>query len=63
MKTSRHRGGQLCDRLALRSIRHNVRLLLYVKADATYNLACPASPIQNQRDPVKTTKTSVRGEG
>ena len=42
-------GSPLCERLALRSIRYNVCLPLYVEADTTYNLACPASPIQQCR--------------
>jgi UDP-glucuronate decarboxylase len=42
-------------------IRHDVCLPLYVEVDEIYNLACPASPIHYQRDPVQTTKTSVLG--
>jgi len=42
-------------------IRHDVTFLLYVEADQIYNLACPASPIHYQHDPVQTTKTSVHG--
>jgi len=42
-------------------LRHDVSLPLYVEVDAIYNLACPASPIHYQRDPVQTTKTSVLG--
>jgi len=42
-------------------IRHDVTFPLYVEADAIYNLACPASPIHYQFDPVQTTKTSVHG--
>jgi UDP-glucuronate decarboxylase len=42
-------------------IRHDVTFPLYVEADEIYNLACPASPIHYQRDPVQTTKTSVHG--
>ncbi len=42
-------------------IRHDVTFPLYVEVDAIYNLACPASPIHYQRDPVQTTKTSVLG--
>jgi UDP-glucuronate decarboxylase len=41
--------------------RHDVTLPLYVEVDEIYNLACPASPIHYQRDPVQTTKTSVIG--
>lgn len=42
-------------------IRHDVCFPLYVEVDGIYNLACPASPIHYQRDPVQTTKTSVLG--
>lgn len=42
-------------------IRHDVCFPLYVEVDEIYNLACPASPIHYQRDPVQTTKTSVVG--
>ena len=42
-------------------IRHDVCLPLYIEVDEIYNLACPASPIHYQRDPVQTTKTSVIG--
>ena len=42
-------------------IRHDVTFPLYVEVDDIYNLACPASPIHYQRDPVQTTKTSVHG--
>jgi UDP-glucuronate decarboxylase len=42
-------------------LRHDVTFPLYVEADAIYNLACPASPIHYQFDPVQTTKTSVHG--
>jgi UDP-glucuronate decarboxylase len=42
-------------------IRHDVTFPLYVEVDQIYNLACPASPIHHQRDPVQTTKTSVHG--
>jgi UDP-glucuronate decarboxylase len=42
-------------------IRHDVTFPLYVEVDAIYNLACPASPIHYQRDPVQTTKTTVHG--
>jgi UDP-glucuronate decarboxylase len=41
--------------------RHDITFPLYVEADQIYNLACPASPIHYQRDPVQTTKTSVIG--
>lgn len=42
-------------------LRHDVTFPLYVEVDAIYNLACPASPIHYQHDPVQTTKTSVHG--
>jgi len=42
-------------------IRHNITLPLFVEVDEIYNLACPASPIFYQRDPVQTTKTSIIG--
>ncbi|HEY1426085.1 MAG TPA: UDP-glucuronic acid decarboxylase family protein [Caulobacteraceae bacterium] len=42
-------------------IRHDVTFPLYVEVDEIYNLACPASPIHYQHDPVATTKTSVHG--
>jgi UDP-glucuronate decarboxylase len=42
-------------------LRHDVTFPLYVEVDAIYNLACPASPIHYQFDPVQTTKTSVHG--
>ena len=42
-------------------MRHDVTMPLYVEVDEIYNLACPASPIHYQHDPVQTTKTSVHG--
>ena len=42
-------------------LRHDVTFPLYVEVDEIYNLACPASPIHYQYDPVQTTKTSVHG--
>jgi UDP-glucuronate decarboxylase len=42
-------------------IRHDVTFPLYLEVDEIYNLACPASPIHYQNDPVQTTKTSVHG--
>ena len=42
-------------------IRHDVTFPIYIEIDQIYNLACPASPIHYQRDPVQTTKTSVHG--
>ncbi len=45
----------------LEVLRHDVTFPLYVEVDEIYNLACPASPIHYQYDPVQTTKTSVHG--
>ena len=42
-------------------LRHDVTFPLYVETDQIYNLACPASPVHYQHDPVQTTKTSVHG--
>jgi len=42
-------------------LRHDVTFPLYIEVDEVFNLACPASPIHYQRDPVQTTKTSVHG--
>ena len=42
-------------------LRHDITFPLYVEVDEIYNLACPASPVYYQRDPVQTTKTSVMG--
>ncbi len=42
-------------------MRHDVTIPLYVEVDEIYNLACPASPVHYQHDPVQTTKTSVHG--
>ena len=52
---------QLMDYSRFELIRHDVAFPLYVEVDEIYNLACPASPIHYQRDPVMTTKTSVSG--
>tara|TARA_R110001592_G_scaffold295594_2_gene565694 strand:- start:41913 stop:42866 length:954 start_codon:yes stop_codon:yes gene_type:complete len=43
------------------ALRHDVTFPLYVEVDNIYNLACPASPVHYQHDPVQTTKTSVHG--
>ncbi|MEM1193115.1 MAG: UDP-glucuronic acid decarboxylase family protein [Pseudomonadota bacterium] len=43
------------------AIRHDVTFPLYIEVDQIYNLACPASPVHYQYDPVQTTKTSVHG--
>ncbi len=42
-------------------VRHDITFPIYLEIDQIYNLACPASPIHYQRDPVQTTKTSVHG--
>ncbi|MEM1340807.1 MAG: UDP-glucuronic acid decarboxylase family protein [Pseudomonadota bacterium] len=51
----------LLDRSNFELMRHDVTFPLYVEVDEIYNLACPASPIHYQYDPVQTTKTSVHG--
>jgi UDP-glucuronate decarboxylase len=51
----------LLDNPHFELIRHDVTFPLYVEGDEIYNLACPASPIHYQFDPVQTTKTSVHG--
>src|ERR1700731_2872669 len=51
----------LFDHKHFEVIRHDVTFPLYVEVDEIYNLACPASPIHYQHDPVQTTKTSVHG--
>lgn len=43
------------------ALRHDVTFPLYIEVDQIYNLACPASPVHYQYDPVQTTKTSVHG--
>src|SRR6202521_2225742 len=52
---------QLTDHKRFELIRHDVTFPLYVEVDDIYNMACPASPIHYQRDPVQTTKTAVHG--
>jgi UDP-glucuronate decarboxylase len=52
---------ELFDNKRFEFIRHDVTFPLYVEVDQIYNLACPASPIHYQFDPVQTTKTSVHG--
>jgi len=51
----------LLDHPGFELIRHDVTFPLYIEVDEIYNLACPASPVHYQRDPVQTTKTSVHG--
>jgi len=52
---------KLLDNPRFELMRHDVTFPLYVEVDEIYNLACPASPIHYQHDPVQTTKTSVHG--
>ena len=52
---------QLMDHKRFELVRHDVTFPLYVEVDDIYNMACPASPIHYQRDPVQTTKTAVHG--
>jgi UDP-glucuronate decarboxylase len=51
----------LLDHKNFEVVRHDITFPLYVEVDEIYNLACPASPIHYQHDPVQTTKTSVLG--
>jgi UDP-glucuronate decarboxylase len=51
----------LLDHHHFELVRHDVTFPLYIEVDQIYNLACPASPIHYQHDPVQTTKTSVHG--
>ena len=51
----------LTDNPRFELLRHDVTFPLYVEVDQIYHLACPASPIHYQRDPVQTTKTAVHG--
>ena len=51
----------LLDNPRFEVMRHDVTFPLYVEVDEIYHLACPASPIHYQRDPVQTTKTAVHG--
>jgi len=51
----------LLDNPNFELLRHDVTFPIYLEIDEIYNLACPASPIHYQHDPVQTTKTSVHG--
>lgn len=51
----------LLERRTFEMLRHDITLPLYVEVDEIYNLACPASPVHYQHDPVQTIKTSVLG--
>ncbi|MEO9899818.1 UDP-glucuronic acid decarboxylase family protein [Nisaea sp.] len=57
----RHNVAHLLDHANFELMRHDITFPLYVEVDEIFNLACPASPIHYQRDPVQTTKTSVIG--
>ena len=60
--TGRRRNVQrLLDHKNFELMRHDVTFPLFIEVDEIYNLACPASPIHYQHDPVQTTKTSVHG--
>jgi UDP-glucuronate decarboxylase len=52
---------QLLDKPGFELMRHDITFPLYVEIDQIFNLACPASPVHYQYDPVQTTKTSVHG--
>ena len=58
---SKRNVAHLMDNPNFELIRHDVCFPLYLEADQIYNLACPASPIHYQYDPVQTTKTNVHG--
>jgi len=51
----------LLDHKRFELLRHDITHPLFVEVDEIFNLACPASPIHYQKDPVQTTKTSVTG--
>jgi hypothetical protein len=57
---TRHNVRELLSNPRFELMRHDVCFPLYVEVDEIYNLACPASPIHYQFDPVQTTKTSAR---
>ncbi|HVR67175.1 MAG TPA: UDP-glucuronic acid decarboxylase family protein [Verrucomicrobiae bacterium] len=60
--TGRRRNvAHLLERPAFELMRHDVTFPLFIEVDQIYNLACPASPVHYQFDPVQTTKTSVHG--
>ncbi len=58
---SRRNISHLLDHPAFELLRHDITFPLYVEVDLIYNLACPASPIHYQRDPIQTMKASVSG--
>ena len=57
----KHNIAHLLDNPRFEAVRHDITFPLFVEVDEIYNLACPASPIHYQFDPVQTTKTSVVG--
>lgn len=59
--SSRRNLDELLDFKRFELLRHDVTAPLYVEVDRIFNLACPASPVHYQHDPVQTTKTSVHG--
>lgn len=59
--SSRHNVSDLLSSPSFELLRHDVTFPLYVEVDEIYHLACPASPVHYQRDPVQTTKTCVHG--
>ena len=58
---ARHNIEHLLDHKRFELLRHDITHPLFVEVDEIFNLACPASPIHYQKDPVQTTKTSVIG--
>ena len=58
---SKENVAHLLDKPNFELMRHDITFPLYLEVDEIYNLACPASPIHYQHDPVQTTKTSVHG--
>jgi UDP-glucuronate decarboxylase len=58
---ARHHIDHLLDHKRFEPLRHDITHPLFVEVDEIFNLACPASPIHYQKDPVQTTKTSVIG--
>jgi UDP-glucuronate decarboxylase len=59
--STRHNIAHLLDNHRMELLRHDVTFPLYVEVDEIFNLACPASPVHYQFDPVQTTKTNVIG--
>ena len=59
--STRDNVAHLLDHPRFELLRHDITFPLYVEVDEIYHLACPASPIHYQRDPVQTTKTAVHG--